>query len=67
MKRKRIRSMLKKGHPLQTEKFICNHCGRAVRLEDWIQEGIGIVDCPKCGDWIMGLGFMKKITEVIWV
>jgi DNA-directed RNA polymerase subunit RPC12/RpoP len=56
--RKLIRSLIKKGWLRKGERFICNHCGKAIRLEDWLWEQCGVIRCPECNDWIMGIGFL---------
>jgi DNA-directed RNA polymerase subunit RPC12/RpoP len=54
--------MIKKGQLQKRERFVCNHCGKAIRLEDWLWEQGGIIRCPECDEWIMDIRFMDRVV-----
>jgi DNA-directed RNA polymerase subunit RPC12/RpoP len=59
--RKNVRFMTKSGLLQKRERFICTHCGKAIRMENWLWEQGGIIRCPECNDWIMDIGLPKRI------
>jgi hypothetical protein len=59
--RKSVCLMTKKGLLQKRERFVCNHCRKAIRLEDWLWEQGGVIRCPECNDWIMDIGFLDRI------
>jgi DNA-directed RNA polymerase subunit RPC12/RpoP len=59
--RKSVRLMIKKGKLRNRERFVCNHCGKPIRLEDWLWEQGGVIRCPECIDWIMDIEFLNRI------
>jgi len=62
MERSHVRSLIKEGSLNRRDRFICNHCGTSIKLEDWLWLQCGGLRCQKCSTDFMGVSFVAKTS-----